>query len=100
MSNPVKKFTENFPTTFRKTIFLEVSPKSFCQGFSVDFQSFPELFENSLTISREKIISHEFCQERFPKFYYFLNFSENFETYFFSFVQQLNPLAEYRYPAR
>ena len=45
--------------------------------FSVDFQIFRKLFENS-----PRIFAHEFYQNHFPESYNFLMFSENFKTNF------------------
>ena len=47
--------------------------------FSVNFQIFRKLSENSPRIFR-KIIAQEFYQKHFPEFYNFPKFSENFET--------------------
>ena len=75
------KYSEHSPTICRqfseKNIFHEIRPKS----FSVDFQIFRKLSQNSPRIFR-KIIAHKFYQKHFPEFYNFPKSYENFETIF------------------
>ena len=65
------------PTNFRKIILHE--SKIIFPRFSVDFQIFRKLSENSPKISR-KNIAHELYQKPFPEFFNFPKFSENSET--------------------
>ena len=62
----------------RKIIRHEISPKSFSK-FSVDFQIFWKLSENSLRIPPQ-IIARKSYQKHFREFYNFQKLFENYET--------------------
>ena len=75
----VPNIHREFANEFSKNYFSRNQSKIIFLRFSVDFQIFRELSENSPRISRE-IIAHGFYQQHFPEFHNFPKFSENFET--------------------
>ena len=78
-TNIFRTFTDNLPTVFRKIVFFGNKSKIVFPRFSVDFQIFRKVSENSPSIS-QKSIDREFYLKHFPKFLNFPKFSENFET--------------------
>ena len=68
-----------FWSTDREIIFREISPKSFSQGFPLIFK-FSENCPKNYRELPEELITREFYQKRFPKFYDFPKFSENSGT--------------------
>ena len=74
-----REFADNFP----ENKFSRNLPKIILVRFSVDFQIFQKLSENSLSISRKNNF-HEFCQKHFPEFSSLSEFLRNFWDNFLS----------------